>query len=1067
MEPKRKCKNPLEREEGGCSGGNLPADSLRSASFNHFYRLDEAQVVAYLMAHIQQSPDRSLRISQRARELVEGVRGQKLESFSIENFFRTYDLSSQEGVALMCLAEALLRIPDKDTKTRLIRDKISSVEWGKRFTQEEASEESFFSKLAGFGLATADHLMHWGLERKGFLDALGGITRRVSEPIIRRSIAQAMKILGHQFVMGETIEDALTRSKGPEKKGHSYSYDMLGEAACTKEDACRYYEAYAQAIEKIGKEKGDGDIFTRPGISIKLSALHPRYEFAKRERLRQELAPAVLALALLAKECGIGLTIDAEESERLDLSLDIVEFISGHDDLKGWNGFGLAVQAYQKRAPLVIDYLIEMAQRHERRLCIRLVKGAYWDSEIKRTQEKGLKGYSVFTRKAFTDLCYQVCAQKMLAAPKVVYPQFATHNARTIAMILELAGEGAEFEFQRLHGMGEVLYDQIIKGKSFSAIPCRIYAPVGKYRDLLAYLVRRLLENGANTSFVHKIYDPSIPIEAVIADPLEEVKSVGTTPHPKIPLPVDLFRPHRQNSLGVDLNDLSELQALVQKIEATRRHWRSSPLVSGKDVRAGDPTEMVNPANHSEVIGCAWDASEDLAEQAMTLAHKAFGEWSLTPVEFRAQKLERLGNLLEKDREELMALLVYEGGKTLPDALSEVREAVDFCRYYAAEGRRLMGAPLSLPGPTGELNQLGLHGRGVFVCISPWNFPLAIFIGQVTAALVSGNCVIAKPAHQTPLVAYRAVQLAHQAGIPGDVFHYLPGRGSILGNKLIQDPRTAGVSFTGSTAVAQDIAKTLLSRENVPLVPLIAETGGMNAMIVDSSALLEQVIRDVIISSFQSAGQRCSALRLLFVQEEIADDLSMMLKGAMAELSVGQPALLSTDVGPVIGHEAIQRLKGYEAHLKRTARPIYQVKLTKDHHCGSFFAPQAWELPTAEHMTEEVFGPILHVVRFKGTELDKVIDQVNATGYGLTLGIHSRIEETVQRIRQKARVGNLYVNRSMIGAVVGVQPFGGEGLSGTGPKAGGPHYLMRFMVERTFSQDTTALGGNASLLAAL
>ncbi|MDF3033916.1 MAG: putA [Alphaproteobacteria bacterium] len=1072
MKPNLQSKKSLKDKEIFDTDLDVASSFDLPPSFNDFYRRDEGQVVAYLLEQLQPNPEQSMRILQRAGDLVQGVRAQKLKNFSIENFLQTYQLNSQEGLALMCLAEALLRIPDKDTKTRLIRDKLSSIEWGKQFAQEGAPERPFFAKLTNFGLVTADHLMHWGLERNGFLEVLGGLTRRVTEPVIRQGIAQAMKILGRHFVMGETIKDALKRAKPFEKEGYCYSYDMLGEAACTKEDAHRYYQAYAQAIESIGKAKREGDIFTQPSISIKLSALHPRYELAKRERIQQELSPLVLALARLAKDQAIGFTIDAEESERLDLSLDVIEFISSHEDLKDWNGFGLAVQAYQKRAPLLIDHLIGMAQRHGRRLCIRLVKGAYWDSEIKRTQEKGLKGYSVFTRKVFTDVSYQVCAQKMLATPEAIYPQFATHNARTVATILELAGEGVEFEFQRLHGMGEALYAEVMKRKG-PRVPCRIYAPVGEYRDLLAYLVRRLLENGANTSFVHKIYDPSVPVDALIADPVEEARSIETIPHPQIPLPADLFRPQRQNSLGIDLNDLEEIQAFREKMEITKlampHHfpWCSSPLVSGNDVRLGEPVQMVNPAHNGQIIGQAWHASEELAGQAMDVASKAFEEWSITSVEFRAQKLERLGSLLEGHREELMALLVHEGGKTLPDALSEVREAIDFCRYYAAEGRRLMSFPVSLPGPTGEMNQLSLHGRGVVVCISPWNFPLAIFIGQVAAALVAGNCVIAKPAHQTPLVAYRTVQLAHLAGIPKDVLHYLPGKGSILGNKLMRDVRTAGVAFTGSTLVAQHIAKTLLSRENAPIVPLIAETGGMNAMIVDSSALPEQVIHDIIISSFQSAGQRCSALRLVFVQEEIADNLLAMLKGAMAELSVGDPNLLSTDVGPIIDREACQHLQAYEEHLQQTARLIYRVPLNRDHENGSFLAPQAWELATPDPMTEEVFGPVLHVVRFKGGDLDKVIDQVNATGYGLTLGLHSRIDETIQRVRQKARVGNLYVNRSMIGAVVGVQPFGGEGLSGTGPKAGGPNYVARFTVERTFSQDTTASGGNASLLADL
>lgn len=1047
-----------------------PSQKGRASSpLNNFYRIDETQAVKFLLGQIQQTPEQSARISHQAGQLVEGVRAQKPNPLSLENFLAAYGLNSQEGLALMCLAEALLRIPDKATKTRLVRDKISALTTNN--VPHSAEKSPFLAKLAHLGLTAAGQVMHWGKqegqEANGFWDTLGGLARRAGEPVIRQILAQAMKLLGRQFVMGETIDDALSRAKKGEKEGCRHSYDMLGEAACTKADAARYAQAYARAITTIGETidrqgiSREGDIFAKPSISIKLSALHPRYELAQRKRVRQELTPVVLNLALLAKEHGIGLTIDAEESERLGLSLEIVEFISGHADLKGWDGFGLAVQAYQKRAPFLIDHLIEMARRHGRRLGVRLVKGAYWDSEIKRTQERGLKGYAVFTRKAFTDVSYQVCAQKMLGAPDAIYPQFATHNARTVAAILELA-EGREFEFQRLHGMGEALYTQV--GRH---IPCRVYAPVGEYRDLLAYLVRRLLENGANTSFVHKVYDPFAPVESLVRDPLEEARLADPIPHPKIPLPVDMLRPSRQNSAGIDLNDEAEVQAYQQSREKKEYSWRSAPLIEGEEIRLGEPASRVNPARTDQVIGQAWEASSELADQAMAAASKAFEAWCATPVDHRAQALERFGDLLEQHREEFLALLVREGGKTLPDAVAEVREAVDFCWYYAAEARRIMETPLSLQGPTGEINQLSLQGRGVFVCISPWNFPLAIFTGQMAAALAAGNCVLAKPAHQTPLVAYRAVQLAHQAGIPASVLHYLPGKGSVLGEALMQDPRTAGVAFTGSTAVAQKIAQTLLSRAGAPLVPLIAETGGMNAMIVDSSALPEQVVRDILVSSFQSAGQRCSALRLLFVQDEVADSLLAMLAGAMGEMSVGDPSLLSTDVGPVIDQEACASLQAYEEQLQQSARLIYRGELDASHQGGHFFAPQGWEIAHAGQMTEEIFGPVLQVVRFKGGEIDHVVDQINATGYGLTLGVHSRIEETIQRVRKRARVGNLYVNRSMIGAVVGVQPFGGEGLSGTGPKAGGPHYLLRFTVERTFTQDTTASGGNASLLADL
>jgi RHH-type proline utilization regulon transcriptional repressor/proline dehydrogenase/delta 1-pyrroline-5-carboxylate dehydrogenase len=1041
---------------------DLHTPSEAHPSYNAFYRLDESEAVAWLLEQIQESSEQSTHIRMRARVLIEAVRSRKPKNFSIENFLQTYSLSSREGLVLMCLAEALLRVPDSRTKTRLIRDKIGSIDWMEGFRQEGSS---LFTNLASLGLATADHLMRWGFDHKGFVATVGSLTRRLSEPVIRQAMAQAMKNLGHQFVMGETIAQALKRSKPSEKAGYRHSYDMLGEEARTKSDAARFYHAYLQAIEAIGQDgklAEGGDVFARPSISVKLSALHPRYEFANRSRVLEDLVPIVLSLSQLAKEHNMGLTIDAEESERLDLSLEIIDRISGHAATKGWDGFGLAVQAYQKRAPLVIDALIEMARRHGRRLCVRLVKGAYWDSEVKRTQEKGLAGYAVFTRKAYTDVCYQLCAQKMLKAPDAIYAQFATHNAYTIAMILELAGD-VPFEFQRLHGMGEALYAQIVD----ATIPCRVYAPVGEHRDLLAYLVRRLLENGANTSFVNKIQDPAIPIESLTANPIALAQSYVPIAHPKIPLPIDILHPQRRNSRGLDFSDIAVVRDLYEKIEQTEATmpWLSYPVIGGKAIKQGEPITLYNPANTDHRIGQAWQGEVKDAEAAMGIAAQAFEAWSQTPVEVRAQALDKLGDSLECHREELMALLVREAGKTLNDAISEVREAVDFCRYYAEEARRLMGAPMTLPGPTGEVNQLSLQGRGVFVCISPWNFPLAIFLGQVTAALAAGNCVIAKPAQQTSLIAFRAIQLAHQAGIPVNVLHFLPGKGSILGAKLASDPRTAGVVFTGSTEVAQEIARTLVARDKAPLVPLIAETGGMNAMIVDSSALPEQVVQDIIISSFQSAGQRCSALRLLFIQEEIADTALTMLAGAMAELSVGDPKLLSTDVGPVIDGRAQSQLAAYADGLDGKARLIYRVALGEKHQRGNFMAPQAWELSSSQQMTEEVFGPILHVVRFKAKDLDKVIEDINRTGYGLTLGVHSRIDETINDVRKRARVGNLYINRSMIGAVVGVQPFGGEGFSGTGPKAGGPHYLSRFTVERTFTKNTTAAGGNASLLA--
>ena len=1069
-------RNPLDNIDASGFEASLLFNSVNATQgLNALYRQDETESLANLLKQVRQAPEQVNRIAAQARRLVEGVREQKPHHFSFEFFLKAYGLSSPEGLAMMCLAEALLRIPDKATQTLLIRDKLGSVSWQKNLMPDG----NFLARLSAWGLAAADRLSHFGLGQQGFSEIIGSLTRRLGEPVIRQVIFKAMKILARQFVMGKTIAAATRQADAGKKSLYRYSYDMLGEEACTQADADRYYQAYVNAVETLGNSGNDENIFSQPGISVKLSALHPRYQLAQRQRVCHELIPQVLKLANLARQQGIGLTIDAEESERLDLSLEILHHISAHESLKGWNGLGLAVQAYQKRAPLLIDCLADMAKAHGRRLCIRLVKGAYWDSEVKRTQERGLKGYAVYTRKAFTDVSWRVCAQKMLAAPDRIYPQFATHNAYTIATVLELAGQAGttDFEFQRLYGMGEALYGRLMKEPGFS-IPCRIYAPVGDYKELLPYLVRRLLENGANTSFVHKIHDLSVPVEDFLADPVAKAASHAGVPHPLVPLPRDLFQGSGQgkrlNSKGVDLDNSGDIQNFYRDMLACedKMPWVSAPIVNGKERRHGSSTPVYNPFDR-QVIGQVWDAqiesqiesAAEIAVAALNTAEKAFKHWSLTDVGTRADVLDRLSHILEGQLAELTGLLVKEGGKTIPDAIGEVREAVDFCRYYAGEARRLMSSPLTLSGVTGELNQLTLNGRGIFACISPWNFPLSIFLGQIVAALVSGNCVIAKPAHQTPLIAYKAIQLAYQAGIPETVLQYLPCSGSFAARQILTDPRVAGVAFTGSTAVARSIAQTLASRPNAPLVPLIAETGGMNALIVDSSALIEQVVHTIIISAFHSAGQRCSALRMLFVQEDIADGLLEKLQGAMAELSVGNPALLSTDIGPVIDLSSASHLNEYVKSLEGKARPVYWSSLKNDCTQGTFVAPQAWELTSADQMVEEIFGPILHVVRFKSSELNKVIEQVSATGYGLTLGIHSRIEATIQRIRSGVRAGNIYVNRPLVGAVVGVQPFGGEGLSGTGPKAGGPNYLTRFMVERTFSQDTTAAGGNACLLA--
>lgn len=846
-----------------------------------------------------------------------------------------------------------------------------------------------------------------------------------------------------------------------ESQGYRYSYDMLGEAARTEEDAKAYYNSYFEAIKAIGEASYSTHPLEGPGISIKLSALHPRYEFAKHDQVLEQLVPRVLTLVKAAKEYNIGLTIDAEEADRLELSLDIIEKIFADPNLAGWEGFGLAVQSYQKRAPFVIDWLADLAKRHQRKITIRLIKGAYWDAEIKLSQMLGLKNYPVFTRKNATDVSFIACAKKILANRDYFYPQFGTHNAYSAAVILELAGSEKNFEFQCLHGMGEPLYDQIV-GKEHFNIPCRIYAPVGNHQDLLGYLVRRLLENGANTSFINRIGDENTPLETIIADPVERMANLTTKPHPAIPLPRAIYGKTRLNSAGTDLSDRFTIDKLTNGIEEARqKKWEANPKIAGKTITHSSLTPIISPIDTDRIVGHVREATLDNVEEALAKATLAAPIWAQVSVTDRAQCLERAADLIEKHQTELVTLLCYEGGKQLTDCISEIREAVDFCRYYA-ERAQLDLKPQLLPGPTGEFNQLSLHPRGTIACISPWNFPLAIFIGQVVAALVSGNAVIAKPAEQTPLIAAEAVRLLHAAGIPGNVLQLLPGKGEVIGAKLVADPRIAGVMFTGSTETAKLIQQALAHRPG-PIVPLIAETGGQNAMIVDSSALPEQVVMDVIQSAFNSAGQRCSALRVLFVQEDIAPRLLKMLTGAMAELKVGDPSLLSTDVGPVIDRAALMLLRTHFMKMQKEATLLYQVPM-KPETAGYYFAPCVFELKELSILQREVFGPVLHVIRYSAQELEKVITAITHTGYGLTLGIHSRIDATVNDIIQRTSVGNVYVNRNMIGAVVGTQPFGGERLSGTGPKAGGPHYLPHLCVERTLSINTTAAGGNASLV---
>jgi len=1034
-----------------------PADPVW-ARITAAWSRDETEAVDDLLAQATlPSAERSLVLA-RAADLVARVRAQASEQTAVESFMRQYDLSSEEGVLLMCVAEALLRIPDKTTADKLIRDKLGEADWKRHL----GGSDSVLVNASTWGLMLTGRLVNLAEDtRRDFGGALKRLVGRAGEPVIRLAVRQAMRIMGHQFVMGRSIGEALDRSAEKGHRDYRYSYDMLGEAALTQPDAERYHKAYKDAIAALGARGPFKSVIDAPSISVKLSALHPRYEVAKRERVHAELTPKVLELAQLAMKNGIGMTVDAEESDRLELSLEIIGKVFADASLAGWNGFGLAVQAYQKRCPFVIDWLADTARRAGRRWCVRLVKGAYWDSEIKRAQEQGLTGYPVYTRKPNTDVSYLACAKRLFAAgSELIYPQFATHNAHTIAAIHHVA-HGRPFEFQRLHGMGTDLYAEVI-GSDKLAVPCRVYAPVGSHEDLLPYLVRRLLENGANTSFVNRIVDEQVPIEDLVADPCDTVRAFASKPHPRIPLPVGLYGSQRKNSMGANLANDNELKALAESVNAQRGPWTAAPLVPGAS--SGETArDVTNPADRREVVGTSRNADAATIAKALENAVAAQEGWDTTPAASRAAILEHAADLLEARRGEFIALCVREAGKTIPAAISEVREAVDMCRYYAAMARKLFGAPENLPGPTGETNQLFLRGRGVFVCISPWNFPLAIFMGQVAAGLAAGNAVIAKPADQTTLIGHAAVKLLHEAGVPEGALQFVPCKGSVLGNTLLTRPEVAGVCFTGSTETAWTINRTLAAR-NAPIAALIAETGGQNALIADSSALPEQLVKDVLASAFDSAGQRCSAARVLLVQEDIADKVVKMLAGAMDELVVGDPAKLSTDVGPVIDEPSRKFLVDHAARMDREAKKINEAKLAPGSDSGTFFAPRAYEIPSLSLLTGEVFGPVLHVIRWKADDLDGVIDAINATGFGLTLGIHSRIDDTIAHISRRAKVGNCYVNRNQIGAVVGVQPFGGEGLSGTGPKAGGPHYLLRFATERTLTVNTTAAGGNASLL---
>ena len=1059
--------SPAAPPADGIIAPELPAppSPLRAAITAAWLR-DETEHVRELLEQARLPAAEQAQAQKLAVDLVKRVRARAQDQGAIEAFMRQYDLGSEEGVLLMCVAEALLRIPDQDTADKLIRDKLGDADWEKHLGQSD----SVLVNASTWGLMLTGKLVNLNdLTRADVPGAFKRLVGRVGEPVIRLAVRQAMRIMGHQFVMGRTIDEALARSRKGGNADYRYSFDMLGEGALTTKDAARYLEAYRQAIHAIGRTGPFADVFAAPSISIKLSALHPRYEHAKRARVMKELAPAILELAQLAKSYGIGFTIDAEEADRLELSLDLIEATFSDPSLDGWEGYGLAVQAYQKRTPYVIDFLADLARRVGRRMPVRLVKGAYWDAEIKRAQIDGHPGYPVFTRKPNTDVSYLANARRMLDQGDALYPMFATHNAQTIAAIRSIA-QGRPYEHQKLHGMGDDLYAEVVP-KHRLDIPCRVYAPVGSHEDLLPYLVRRLLENGANSSFVNRITDENVAIEDLVRDPVQTVSAFDAIPHPRIPLPVDLFRSQpapiassdRNNSMGANLANDNDLRALAERVNAAVKPWRAAPLVPGAVVSSA-ALPVTNPADRRQTVGEWQPADSGTVEKALANAVAAQPAWDRTPAASRAAILEHAAHLLEQRMADYIALCVKEAGKTIPDSVAEVREAVDFLRYYAAQARAQFGAPEQLPGPTGESNQLQLQGRGVFVCISPWNFPLAIFLGQVSAALAAGNSVIAKPAEQTNLIGHAAVKLLHEAGIPEAVLQFLPGDGATVGAALTRDPRVAGVAFTGSTETARAINRALAGRESGPIATLIAETGGQNAFIADSSALPEQLVKDAMGSAFTSAGQRCSAARVLFVQDDIADKVMTMLAGAMDELKIGDPGLLSTDVGPVIDADALKILDDHAARMAKEARLIKQANAGEDTAHGTFFAPRAWELTSLDQLHREIFGPALHVVRWKADQLDAVIDQINATGYGLTLGVHSRIDETIDRIAARVKVGNVYVNRNQIGAVVGVQPFGGQGLSGTGPKAGGPHYLPRFATEKTVTVNTTAAGGNASLL---
>ncbi|KLE34557.1 bifunctional proline dehydrogenase/L-glutamate gamma-semialdehyde dehydrogenase PutA [Aurantiacibacter luteus] len=1027
----------------------IDRSALRAA-----YRLDEETCIAERLEQAAPASAVHREAATLASRLIEGARARA--SSGLDAFLATYGLDTEEGIALMCLAEALLRVPDAGTADALIADKLAGVDW----SEHMGASDSTFVNAATFSLMLTGEVLRGGKRADaGLANTLRRATGRLGEPVIRQAVSQAMRILGGQFVYARTIDEALKRAAPERRRNLAHSFDMLGEAAMTFEDAEKYRQAYERAIRRLAKEPGG--VFEGPGISVKLSALYPKYDFLHAESARAALIPMVRDLAVQARDADMHFTIDAEEAERLELSLDIIEALVADDALfdngtpAGWQGFGMAIQAYSKRGVPLCRWVAKLARKHDRRLFVRLVKGAYWDAEIKLSQVGGHEDYPVFTRKLGTDVSYLACAKALLDADDALYPAFATHNAYTVGAIKAMAG-GKPFEFQRLHGMGEDVYEALAEAERNDRTRVRIYAPVGGHKELLAYLVRRLLENGANSSFVNRMADAEVPVAELVTDPVADLAALHPRRNPAIPLPADIF-PGRANSAGLDLAHQPTRAAVRERLaELAPRQW------SAGEGLAGMKLPIVSPTDGSQVGEVTLPTRAEIA-MAFQLAEAAQPAWDALGGDKRALLLDAAADLFEEHTAEFISLCQREAGKTLPDAVLEVREAVDFLRYYANEARAHFTSGVPLPGPTGESNVLRLHGRGVFVTISPWNFPLAIFIGPTAAALAAGNTVIAKPAEQTPLIAQLAVDLCHKAGIPAEVLHMLPGGGEI-GGRITADPRLAGVAFTGSTATAHAINRALASRDG-PIATLVAETGGQNALIVDSSALPEQVTRDVVASAFQSAGQRCSALRVAYIQEDVADTMLAMIRGAFEALVVGDPAQLATDVGPVIDEEARAKLEAHVAARQAAGNRVWRLPLPPECANGHFVAPTIIEIDRIGDLAEENFGPVLHVVRFAAGDLGRVIEDINATGFGLTLGLHSRIEDTRRFVEARARVGNFYVNRNQIGAVVGSQPFGGEGLSGTGPKAGGPHYVTRFATERVTTIDTTAAGGNATLLA--